>query len=215
MLSTLWRALARGALLVLLGCNAGEQQFPTYSPGEGDPALLTSDDIAVYEAVISGYAEAGQILMLPPPPAPPPGYSIPDDQIARRSAPAVVRMRPYTSKGSDMEPQPDRWWTLDRKRLRRLVVPKSALNDFKKRSGRRASLKAFRPTGLRIEWSEKTGTMNCLYSLTLPGYSWSKDEAIVEISCGTWALAGGGELLYLRRVGETWRVVAKQQTWIS
>jgi hypothetical protein len=59
------------------------------------------------------------------------------------------------------------------------------------------------------------GTMSCLYSLTLPGYSPSKSEAIVEITCGTWALSGGAELLYLRRVGETWRVVAKQQTWIS
>ncbi|MHB0971532.1 MAG: hypothetical protein ACYC7A_20760 [Thermoanaerobaculia bacterium] len=212
-LSKLSRAVTQGAFVVLLACN-GEQQFPTYSPAGGNPALLTAVDIAVYEAVIAGYANAGQILMLPPPPGPPPGTPIPDLDIERPTAPRV-RMRPYTSKGVEVAPQPDRWWTLDRKRIGRLIVPPSAVEDFNVRNRRRASLKTFRPTSLRIEWSDAAGTLNCLYSVTLPGYSRSKDEAVVEISCGTWALAGGGELLYLRRTGGTWRVVAKQRTWIS
>jgi len=28
-------------------------------------------------------------------------------------------------------------------------------------------------------------------------------------------MSGGGELVYLRKVGEVWRIVAKQRTWIS
>jgi hypothetical protein len=143
-LLTLSRAVTSGAFLLLLACNTEEQQFPTYSPAEGNPALLTSDDIAVYEAVISGYADAGQILMLRPAPGPPPDNSTSDHKIEARTTQNVVRMRPSTSKGSDVVPEPDRWWTLDRKPLRGLIVPQSAVNDFKVRTARRASLKAFR-----------------------------------------------------------------------
>ena len=209
------RAAPAIVLLLLLGCGAEEQQFPNYSPADGNPALVTPEDIRVYEAVISGYAHVGQVLMLLPPPGPPPGSSIPDPNIEGSGREHVVRMRPYTSKAGDVTPEPDRWWTLDRKKLPRLAVPESAITNLTARNARHASLRALRPKHLRIEWSDTMTTMNCLYSLTLPGYSRSGDEAIVEISCGTWALAGGGELLYLRRNRGTWRVVAKQQTWIS
>jgi hypothetical protein len=124
-------------------------------------------------------------------------------------------MRPSTDRGSDLERDSDRWFRLGGEGLPTLSVPKSAYKDFKRRNARRASLRTFRPKELQIEWSEEVQTMNCLYSLTLPGYSWWGDEAIVEISCATWALAGGGELLYLRRVRGEWRVIAMQQTWIS
>src|SRR5712691_1946101 len=37
-------------LLMLVACTAAEPTLPTYSPSEGNPALLTADDIVVYQA---------------------------------------------------------------------------------------------------------------------------------------------------------------------
>jgi len=177
--------------------------------------LLTSDDIAVYEAVIAGYARVGRILMLPPAPGPPPGSAAAGHEIEKKTAQPVVRMRPYTAAGGELTLEADRWWTLDGRRAGPITVPQAAVNDFKTRNSVRVSLKAFRPRELRIEWSNRQWAMNCLYSLTRPGYSPSRDEAIVELSCGAAGFGGGGQLLYLRRVGGKWRVVAQQQTSIS
>lgn len=209
--STCRTAATNVVLVMLLACGPPETQFPTYSPASGNPALLEPDDIAVYEAVISAYAAAGQILMLRRAPGPPPG-PISEDELERLTAQHPVRMRPYTSRGFDVHPQSDRWRALDEQNLPPVTVSDSLVADFTARNRRRASLKAFRPKHLRIEWTEQMEAMSCLYTLTLPGYSRSHDEAIVEISCGMWALAGGGELLYLRRTGNRWRGIAKQQT---
>jgi hypothetical protein len=214
-MSTCRTAATKVVLMLLVACSRPETQFPNYSPASGNPALLEPDDIAVYEAVISAYAAVGQILMLRLAPGPPPGSPISGDGLERLTAQHQVRMRPYTSRGFDVTPQADRWRALDGQNLPPVVVPDSVVADFSARNRHRASLKAFRPKHLRIEWTEKMETMNCLYTLTLPGYSRSHDEAIVEISCGMWALAGGGELLYLKRTGNSWRVIAKQPTWIS
>lgn len=203
-----------GALLLLLSCGP-EPQFPTYTPEQGNPALLTADDIAVYEAVISGYAQAGQILLSRAAPGPPPGKPITESELERMTAQHGVRVRPATAKAWDVVPAEDRWRAMDGRTLEPLLVPHSAVKDFGERNRRKASLKAFRPKHLRIEWSDTMETMRCLYTFTLPGYSLSRDAAVVEISCGMWALAGGGEVVYLKRIGGQWRAVAKQGTWIS
>lgn len=188
--------------MLLLACN-----------GAPKDEVLTADDVAVYEAVIEGYAQAGQVLMLRLPPGPPPtdsGTAPPPE-----SGPRTVRMRPNTVPFRDFAPRPDRWVTLDGQSRPHIDLPPSALADLRARNQRETPLTAFHPKQLRVEWSEKVGTLNCLYQLTLPGYSRSKNDAVVEISCATWALAGGGELLYLHRTDGRWRVVAKQQTWVS
>lgn len=209
------RGVVAGAALFVLACNGESPAFPVYSPADGNPSLLTTEDIAVYEAVVSSYAQVGQVLMLRPAPGPPPGAPARQFELPPDAAEPLVRVLPYTSTDRDVAPQSDRWHTLDGKTLSRVTIPTSTVSDFQIRNSRKASLRGFRPRHLRVEWSEKMETLSCLYALSLPGYSRSKDEAIVEISCRTWALAGGGELLYLRRERGTWRVVAKQQTWIS
>jgi hypothetical protein len=65
--------------------------------------------------------------------------------------------------------------------------------------------------------SERMGsfTHGMVLSLSLPGYSPSRDEAVIEVSISGSPMSGGGELLYLRKENGAWRVVARQSTWIS
>jgi hypothetical protein len=204
-------------LLVLIACGGPAPEFPTYTPSEGNPALLTAEDIEVYEAVIKGYAQAGRMMMSRFHPSVRGSQPISDQELEELSARHPVEMFPYTVASSfqDVSPLDDRWSTLDDRKLPPLLVPHSTIRDFHARALRRASLKGFRPRHLRLDWSETLGTLTVVYGLTLPGYSLARDAAVVEVSSHTYALAGGGELLYLRKIRNRWQVVAKQQTWIS
>jgi hypothetical protein len=204
------------ALLIALACGSPEPRFPNYSPDSGNPELLTDEDVAVYEAVMSAYGTPGQIFgMVPAPPPPPGSRPAPDGELPKSASEPAVRLRPYTSQRTDVHPENDRWRDLADRKLPPLVVPESVVTDFNRRNRHRASLRRFHPKHLRIEWSEGTVIGSALFSLTLPGYSPSHDVAIVEVSVVTSPMSGGGEVLYLRKAGQTWRVVAKQGTWIS
>ena len=126
-----------------------------------------------------------------------------------------MRLRPYTLQQSESHPENDRWRDLADRKLPPLVVPESAVSDFNQRNNRTASLRRFHPKHLRVEWSEGSAIGSSVFSLTLPGYSPSHDAAIVEVSIADSPMSGGGELLYLLKAGQAWRVVAKQGTWIS
>jgi hypothetical protein len=201
------------ALLFVLACGAPEPRFPTYTPYDGNPDLLSSEDVAVYDTILPALQ---QIFEQPPAPPAPPG------QHAKTPKPPagkpVVLLQPSTVRGAGANAQPaaGRWRDLADRPIPGPGVPRSAVLDFQRRNAQRASLTRFRSQAARIIWTERAPSMGTvLYSLTLPGYSSSGDEALVEVSVADSPMSGGGQLVYLRRVGKVWRVIAKQGTWIS
>ena len=204
-------ALLFGACAFLWSC--GTPEFPGQTPDAIAAAKLTAEDIAVFDAIVAGYAQHDMVLGLRYAPPPPPGGKAP-----QRGTPRI-RMRVTTSVQTGVrQPDPERWFTLAETRLPRLLVRRDVLRDLHLRNRRAASLANYRPKSLHVEYTtEGMGSPldGGIHALTLPGYSASHDAALVELSISTSGLSGGGELLYLRKVNGKWEVVAKQMTWIS
>ena len=197
-----------------VACSDGERQFPRHLPGAGDPELVTADDLAVFEAVIADQPTLNRIFGTSPPPPPPPGYESSAVE-PRQVAEPKVQLRPYTLLHAHISPDPTTWVDLSGAKVDGGLIPQSAVHDFNRRNRRRAALTHFRPRKTAIVWTEKANVGSALYSLTLPGYSSSHDVAVVELSVTDSPMSGGGELLYLRKSGREWLIVAKQRTWIS
>ena len=178
------------------------------APACGNRDVLTDEDLAVYEAVVPALDHIFEVS----PPPPPPGA----DVVVKSAAVRVVMLRPSTLPGPPVEPAADHWRDVTGRALPASVVSGLPLRNFRERNRRRVSLSRFHSRDVRIEWRDGGQPIGAaLFSLTLPGYSWAHDVAIVEIGVVTSPMSGGGELVYLRKAGQVWRVVAKQRTWIS
>ena len=206
------------ALLVVLACGAPEPRFPTYTPYSGNPDLLSSEDGAVYGAILPALPQIFEQSLPSPPPPPLPGMeAVPVVKIPKPPGNPVVLLQPFTVRGAgvDLQPAAGRWRDIAGRNVPVPAVPRSALLDFQQRNTQRASLTRLRSQAVRIIWTEKAPFGSALYSLTLPGYSSNGDEAFVEVSVVDSPMSGGGQLVYLRKVGKVWRVIAKRGTWIS
>jgi hypothetical protein len=107
---------------------------------------------------------------------------------------------------------------LSNEKVAAIDVPDSVLRDFRDRNRHSAPLTGFRSRYLRLpRTSEGMGDplRGAISTLTFPGYSRARDVAIVEFSISTSGLSGGGQIIMLRKTQGAWRVIAKQNTWIS
>lgn len=226
------RCLARTAAcflaLAMAACRQ-ETPFPLQRPFEADPrtaAEVTADDIAVFEAVIDAYARRGQVLgMIPPPPDGRPPLS--DADVTRRTETAELRLLAHTHTCAGARQNATGWLDLDENRLDRLLVAPSIVLDFERRNVQKVSLDRFSPRHLRVIRLQEGDAFQDLLSprlspgrigpfhdppvlvLSLPGYSASRDAAVVEVSSYTSPYGGGSHILYLRRVAGIWEVVAR------
>jgi hypothetical protein len=208
-------ALSAVALLFVLACGKIEPQFPVYSPYDGDPNLLTPEDAAVYDVVLPAVERIFEVHPPPPPPPPPGSYTVERTVVTTPPLASTVPLEPITRR-TNVEPQSLGWREVNGENISPPAVPRSAVLDFQHRNERRASLKRLHPNHVRIIWFEGERLIGrATYSLTLPGYSPDHDEALVEVSDVDSPMSGGGELVYLRKVGGVWRIIAKQRTWIS
>lgn len=179
------RVAFAAVLLVVAACAAPE--FPKNRPSDDG---FRAEDAAVYNAVLPQYPISANVL----------GKDI--------------RLLAYTDIRKDpIQPQADRWYEPSGGKLPPMVVSHAILRDFTNRNQRHVSLSDYQPRDLKLSRTNEPDLP--LLSLTLPGYSPDCDSAIVEISIFTSGLSGGGELVYLRKVSGQWRVIAKQQRWIS
>jgi len=207
--------------LLLLACAiafaCGERpQFPTATPEDVGAAQLTDDDRAVYEALVVAYAERGELLGLGwSPPRPPMTL----DDVARMTAENPVLLHDHTRVLPEVRQlDPARWVSLGNERLAPMEVPHDALEDLARRNQHPVSLKNYQPSYIHFERTKDSmgsPLSGAIFSLTLPGYSASRDAAFVELGISTSGLSGGTELHYLRKTNGRWRVVAKQMTSIS
>lgn len=209
--------MKRWLVLCLLAWSCDGAQFPRQTPEDLRAARVLPSDVAIYEAVVAAYAANGEILGAPPPP-PNDRRALSLSEVAERSARARIRLREETNVRDEIDaPAPDRWRTLSGERVADLAVPEDVVRDFARRNQRAASLRDYEPTHLKVERTrDQIGSpSSSILSLTLPGYSSDGEAAVVEVSVSTSGLSGGGELLFLRKIEGVWRVIARQQTWIS
>lgn len=146
---------------------------------------LRAEDIAVYDAVLPLFAKG-------------------------RSS---IRLIPHTVLSAPAAPSANGWRTPADAAISHLELPGDVVRDLNDRNKVHASLAGYRPRDLRVLRAEP-GKLPVL-SFSLPGYSRSRDAALVEISITDSPMSGGGELVYLKKIGTKWTMVAKQRMWIS
>lgn len=227
------------AIVVLaLACNA-RQEFPNHRPFEADPETapeVTDEDIAVFEAVISAYADSGEVVGLGTPAPPPPGSPAADRRltagdVARLSSERGLAMLESTRRCGEV--RLTGWWDFRGRTVERLELPSAAAADFDRRNERPVALDRFQPRSLKvirvkeiprssrsILLPEERKRMIELPGLrpsgrtvvfSLPGYSAMRDVAVVEITRHAPSPFGfGSEFVFLRRSSGGWRAIAKQ-----
>jgi hypothetical protein len=201
---------------LLSACAAPE--FPAHQPGEADPAsakLVTADDIAVFEAVIAAYAEAGKVLGLAPPP-PNDRRPLSPEEVASRSARRTLGMLSHTELPYGVpETSETGWFSVSEKPAGPVRIDSALVKDFADRNRVKTSLASFTPRSLRVQRTLDLRHHRDAVGWSLPGYSPARDAAMVHVSLYSQPHGGGGQLIYLERTGGTWKVVAQRLTWIS
>jgi hypothetical protein len=232
------------ALVVLaLACNV-RQGFPNHGPFEPDPRTaveVTDDDIAVFEAVIAGYANAGEVVGLGPPPPPPPSSSPPlayrpltGGDVARLSSEHGLEMLASTRRcgAVPLSAVPlTGWWDFAGRGVQHLELPLAAATDFDRRNTRTVALDRFQPRYLRVIRTKQISQVSISVQLpeerkrrievpggrssgrtvvfSLPGYSRTRDVAVVEVTSYAPAPYGfGSSVVFLRRSSGGWRAIA-------
>jgi hypothetical protein len=223
-------SVCAAALFALAVSCARTPEFPEQTPGRPDPrtaAEVTSEDVAVFEAVIAAYARSGQVVGLG---APLPGsQSLSAADVARLSSERRLEMLAHTRRCGSV-PKAG-WYDFSRRPLEGLQLPDRAAKDFDRRNARSVALDRFQPTYLNVirtdqindasvsvllaedrkrivevPGSESSGRV---LVLTLPGYS-RGDIAVVEImSLAPRPYGFGSEFVFLRRTPTGWQAIAK------
>ncbi|HXA19938.1 MAG TPA: hypothetical protein VN380_23365 [Thermoanaerobaculia bacterium] len=232
-------------VVIALGCNA-RQEFPKQRPFEPDPetaAEVTDDDMAVFETVIAAYATSGEVLGLGPPPPgrpssspDPPQRPLSPADVARFSNEHGLEMLASTRRCGEV--RRTGWWDFAGLRAQALELPRSAAADFDRRNAHSVALDRFRPKYLTVMRTREISRVSISVELpderkrkievpgrsssgytvvfTLPGYSRTRDVAVVEVSSFAPAPYGGGsEFVFLRRSSGGWRAIAKHVGCVS
>lgn len=194
-----------GALVLglLLAASCEVAEFPAATPETNAGEKLSTEDMAVYDAIVDGLAREGEVLGRCAPPPPDRRHPLSAEEI--RAGSQWVYLEPFTAKYA---PQPPYMNFPER-------VPASARAHLAERNQRRASTAAYRPHHFaprRAKGEEPSTTL----SLTLPGYSLSRTDAVVCVFCvSELPYFGTGQYVHLRKQNGTWRMVERAAMWIQ
>jgi hypothetical protein len=181
-----------------------EQKFPSATPETNAGERLSAEDMAVYDAVVRGYAESGEVLGRCA--SPPPDRRHPLSAAEIRENSRYVYLEPFTQK---FEAESAEFFTPPP------AVPPSARTQFLERNHRRASTATYRPRDFVPQRSPNENHVTTL-SLTLPGYSLPRTEALVCVLCAMDIPFGGGaQYVHLRKQNGAWRMVQRVPMWIQ
>lgn len=210
--------IAACMLLSLLTLHCDAPELPVHRPFEADPAsasAVTADDMAVYEAIISAYADAGEVFGLMPPP-PDGRRPLSPKEIESASTRKTIGMLPHTELLYGVpEVREHGWFSIEGKPAGTHLIPPGIVSDFAARNRRKTLLANFTPKHLRVTRSADTSPFDQFIIWSLPGYSPARNAAIVEVSFISKPHGGGAQLIYLKRTGGVWRFVAQHLTWVS
>ena len=203
---------AMSAASLLCACEA--PQFPRETPASVVARRVTPEDTTVFDAVLHHF-QRNEVLVASPAPPPPPGAPAPPARDPRK---LKAKLLDHTRRAGFDALSADGWLDASNRRLPPLRIPEEAVRGFRARNRERTTLERYDPRDLDVEWTaDAMGSLlsGAVLSLTLPGYSDSGDEALIELSIYGPSMSGGGELLLMRKTAGVWRVVARRPTWIS
>jgi hypothetical protein len=204
-------------LVLALACEQ-PADFPPNPPATNANAELRADDIAVYDAVVLGYAREGLLLgsCLSPPPDRRAPLSAED--IRRKSADARIFLAPATMASPYHPEEISTSWRMPESRGASALVLRSAVRSMFSRNRQRARLEPYRPQLLSVLRTPRERHRFTL-AFSLPGYSLDGGGALVCVFCTVENplpyMGTTGTYVYLKKRAGQWTMVATAPIWVQ